>query len=507
MKRLITVKKLSDVKPKQPKCYLKDFVPIPQAGVAMISSRGGYGKTFLSIRMALEFVKENNNSKVCLWLSEDPEGIVKVRSEAILKDFMANYPELEQNIDIVNKQPVQLAYKERGIFKPSPKWAQLIDDLMEYDLIVFDPLLSFYGGDENDNSQARIFMQPFMDFAQKAQKSIIILHHNTKPSQDNASKTRGAGAFTDACRIVYTLDYPDNKDNLTLRKVTLKKDNWGIKHFFGNTQEINVLPAETRFNEYKEPEIDKVQISYSKHITEGYKTKWIDMDKIQDLVKSDFYYSATGFENGYRNRENAKQGQNLIILDFDEGLELEKAKEVFSFYDCVIATTKSHQKEKNGKVCDRFRVVLKLDEIIELNPEQYSKLMTEINKTFGADEACKDVSRAWTPCKNAQVFRYYGKPFSWRTFLHQANMKELKKTYQDDSNNKIEKAISTLFDNEFIEGNRNNTAVRALKWLQDEGYSGNDIKNLLDNEIEKRGGLGDGEKEKKQLYNNHLRSV
>jgi len=506
MKLLSTVN-AKDIKITQPGFYIKNIMPIPKEGVTMLSSRGGYGKTFLSIRLGAEIAKENPNIKILMWLTEDPLGIIKNRMKAVIEDFLGGDYSLINNIEIATTTPQQFAYKERGIFKPSPKLSALVDDLSGYDVIFFDPLLAFFGGDENDNSQARIFMQPFMDYAKVAEKSIIFLHHSTKETKDIKSVTRGAGAFTDACRVVYELSHAESADP-RLRKVSILKDNWGAKIHYGLAKEINVLPHKVDFNEDKEEYIDKVRISFSKDITENYKYSEIGMDKVQDLVKSKYYYSSTKFKNGYRKRENAETGQNLIILDFDEGTKFEDAKEMFSVYDCIIATTKSHQQEKNGVVQDRFRVILRTDKPIELTPDEYSKMMAEINKTYGCDEACKDVSRAWTPYKDADVVRFYGKPFQWRLFYNQARIRELKKSFQpDDHETKLRKAIRTLFDNEFTEGNRNNTAARALQWLRDEGLDEIEIKNILDTEIESRGGLGNGEKEKKQLFNNHLRSI
>lgn len=502
--KLIETIKAKDIKITQPGFYIKHFIPTPIGGVTMISSRGGYGKTFLAIRMGAEMVKENPNLKILMWLTEDPLGIIKNRMKAVIKDFLYGDYSLIDNIDIVTTTPMQFAYKERGIFKPSPKLSLLMDDLMEYDVIFFDPLLAFFGGDENDNSQARVFMQPFMDFAKAADKAIIFLHHSTKETKDSKSVTRGAGAFTDACRVVYELNYAETT-NPKMRKLSILKDNWGAKISFGLAKEILVIPEKVEFEEDKEEITTKVKISFSDHITEGFKTIKVDMDKIQDLVKSDYYYSATSFRNGYRKKENAERGQNLIILDFDEGTKLEDAKEMFSVYDCIIATTKSHRIKKNGKINDRFRVILRTDKPIDLTPEQYSKMMNEIIRTYGTDEACKDVSRVWAPFKEAEVFRYYGQPFEWRKFFNMANVRELKKSFHpEDSKNKLRKAIRTLFDNEFTEGNRNNTVARALKWLRDEGVNDDEIKNILDDEIDSRGGLGDGEREKKQLFRYHL---
>ena len=96
----------------------------------------------------------------------------------------------------------------------------------------------------------------------------------------------------------------------------------------------------------------------------------------EDLANltANYAYSAIEFLSGERKGKNFKCVYT-IILDFDEGMTLEEAKETFSLYWGYIATTKSHQQstkggEINGKEIekrDRFRVILFLTEPIYLN--------------------------------------------------------------------------------------------------------------------------------------------
>jgi hypothetical protein len=52
------------------------------------------------------------------------------------------------------------------------------------------------------------------------------------------------------------------------------------------------------------------------------------------------------------------EGTDLLVLDIDEGLKLPEAIQQFSPYKCLILASKNHQKEKNGRVEDRFRVII-----------------------------------------------------------------------------------------------------------------------------------------------------
>lgn len=98
------------------------------------------------------------------------------------------------------------------------------------------------------------------------------------------------------------------------------------------------------------------------------------------------------YKNNYRNLENF-EAMDVIALDFDEGMSLEQAALEFSGSEHIIATSRSHQKQKHGKVCDRFRVVLKLDRPITSDAE-YKATFNAIRKAFpAADAQCSDASR------------------------------------------------------------------------------------------------------------------
>lgn len=62
------------------------------------------------------------------------------------------------------------------------------------DLVVIDPLIGFFSGNENDNSQAKQFMSVLTSIATQNNQAILVIHHNTKQDQEGNSTTRGASA-------------------------------------------------------------------------------------------------------------------------------------------------------------------------------------------------------------------------------------------------------------------------------------------------------------------------
>lgn len=94
----------------------------------------------------------------------------------------------------------------------------------------------------------------------------------------------------------------------------------------------------------------------------------------------------------------AFESAQLIGLDIDGGCSLDNAKRLFDPYTHIIATTRSHGKEKNGVVCDRFRVVLVLSSQIT-DAATFKSTYNALRSQFPfIDAACSDASRQFFPC-------------------------------------------------------------------------------------------------------------
>ena len=224
---------LDNVSEQMASFVIKDYLPLPKNAVTLLSAKGGIGKTRLSLIMADRFIKENNQ-KVALWLTEDYPGQVKHIFNEMIKHNLVSSESLKM-IEIITSEPPQLAKRENGLFKANYEEITKIGEVLikaKVYFVVFDPLLAFYGGNENDNSEARVFIQSFAEWAKNAQITTLIIHHANK---DGAS--RGATAFHDGVRARYEIDFvKDDNDEIDmdmmkkgLRKVKLQKDNWGAR--------------------------------------------------------------------------------------------------------------------------------------------------------------------------------------------------------------------------------------------------------------------------------------
>lgn len=119
------------------------------------------------------------------------------------------------------------------------------------------------------------------------------------------------------------------------------------------------------------------------------------LTKLGELVTA-VPYSLSTFKDGYRNKANFISAEALGI-DFDEGFTLAEAEEAFRDYRHIIAPTRSHQKEKNGVVQDRFRVILFLSSPISDAATFESTWFSLAEKWPALDRACKDPSRFFYP--------------------------------------------------------------------------------------------------------------
>lgn len=92
----------------------------------------------------------------------------------------------------------------------------------------------------------------------------------------------------------------------------------------------------------------------------GWKNKdvnWYDLHKV--LGNSKIQFSPYKWRNGAKTSCNFSHANtDCIVLDIDDGLSISSFQYMFRKYKFILATTKSHQQEKKGVRCDRFRVII-----------------------------------------------------------------------------------------------------------------------------------------------------
>lgn len=231
---------ITDIPDGKTEFILENWLPFPRGTVSMIAAPGGTGKSWTAPQIAFRYCDESIYSKVALWLSEDPMHETKNRAKSVALDVMNTTFSQYKNVHLITERPHPIIVN--GKFD-AQRFYRLKKSLKGYDLVILDPMRAFFGGDENSNSEANIFMAPFQDWASEENITIIFLHHSKKNNDEGIqSKVRGASAFVDACRTVYEISkvYKNQRtgeldmDNQHMRQFVLSKDNFGAIRMLGD---------------------------------------------------------------------------------------------------------------------------------------------------------------------------------------------------------------------------------------------------------------------------------
>jgi len=238
---------------------------------------------------------------------------------------------------------------------------------------------------------------------------------------------------------------------------------------------IEIIEGET----LKPTNLNQIICSYSTHITENYEDKLAKFDDLYSLVTcAGYHYAAHHFKDGYRNNQNAKPRFNLIILDVDNGISIECVKNIFEEYTYLLATTKSHNKNKGGTVCERFRVIMPMKYELSLNSETYSKFMKNVFEwcPFEVDYATSDAARKYESYEGAYFYNY-GSNIDPLQFI--PDTKKAEERQQRFSKYNGSGSLERWFLLNMSQGNRNNLLARFSFALVDNGFGYEDIEDRV----------------------------
>lgn len=209
-----------------------NWLPIPKKAVTLLTAQGGTGKSFVALQALLRYLNDHPGKKAFAWLSEDPIGVTLTRARSICIAMQIPTAVLDRLVAVGSETEVHHFYNSDG---ETPSFGKMKQLLKDFGMVLIDPLIAFYGEDENNNSHARAFMNMFTAWVNKEDKAVVMIHHSKKGDADQGP--RGAGAFVDASRLSYSLNkffgtgeskkFP--KDNHLF--ITVGKDNYNAKQF------------------------------------------------------------------------------------------------------------------------------------------------------------------------------------------------------------------------------------------------------------------------------------
>lgn len=175
------------------------------------------------------------------------------------------------------------------------------------------------------------------------------------------------------------------------------------------------------------------------------------------------------FQDGYRHAKSWGLC-DVIALDIDDGCTIEEAKNLFKEYSFVILTSKSHQIEKNGLICDRFRIIIPLSESIK-DKEIYKNTWYSLsNKYPFIDQQCKDFARFYYKSKEL-VHINHGKPLQPITENIIPKVYETPKMDLLLTKGKLSRGTMEFIVEGAKPGKRNIACFKAAKDFQEQGYT------------------------------------
>ena len=221
--------------------------------VSTIVADGGTGKTALRLAQAVALatgrpITGEHVFKRCrvLYVSlEDDADEMRRRIKACCLHHKIDRAELQDHLFAVAlANGPKLAASVRGGTIASGELGNLLTDIIQrrnIDLVVLDPFIKLHGCDENDNNAIDFVAGMLAELAIRFNVAIDAPHHVSKGMTDpgNANRGRGASAFKDAARLVYTLSKMMQAEATVLG--IEEGDRW--RYVRVDSAKVNIAPA------------------------------------------------------------------------------------------------------------------------------------------------------------------------------------------------------------------------------------------------------------------------
>ncbi len=216
----------------------------PQGETSLLIAQGGTGKSYLLLELMLAFAagieygefKPKKKFKVLGLFGEDCQTILHTRIRNIIKslDLKNHLVDLDKNFNaksVINMRLVEFGEHQNPSF--TENYNSLRKALAEekekgepIEVLILDPLIRFYGLNENDNQQAAFFVDTVIGSLQKEFGLTVILAHHVPKATSKGFTTlnisdidqispRGASAFLDNCRYALAMMKVSKKEAKT----------------------------------------------------------------------------------------------------------------------------------------------------------------------------------------------------------------------------------------------------------------------------------------------------
>lgn len=258
----------------------------------------------------------------------------------------------------------------------------------------------------------------------------------------------------------------------------------------------------------QETDLDEMYVAISEHEAYDYENLIVPFEELAELGEVRYHHWINHHvEEGHRSRENVIPGFNCIVLDVDDGTPIEAAMRIFHGYYAIFYDTKSSTPRHN-----RYRIILPISHILELEQEDYDEFMKNIISTvpFEIDSSVCEREHKWqTWDAGSDMFIDYVENKVTKDCKLFDALEFIPRTTKNEERIKRSKEYANLDGLQHWvmsttgEGNRNKQLYRYAMILVDKGMSYNDIQESV---LAMNAGLKDGISEK-EIINTIMSSV
>lgn len=546
----------------------KDYLPLHRSNYNILAGNGGVGKSLIALKSLVHFLIEKPNEKALAIFSEDTKTQILERLAEITRTLNISVDEVINRTffkTLDNDDDRVFVSKERGVIVENSEYIlQFKQNLKIHKVgyIILDPLERFHNGlSENDESEMKYLVTNiFQKIAVETATAILVLHHTSKGDKSGA---RGSGVIVNKGRVAYNIrknmvhdksinmdvvvegwessvllsTIKDNhyvarwckiiqEDNGKLELPVAKEIRTDYKDVNGYMTGSTITPSYEATYQVEETPLNTNPLLTLSHTmakddfgaTKGFKVTQIALNDLLDFISDvNVHYSPAQWIDGYRKGENYISGEDCIVFDIDDGMSLSQAKEIFSNYIGLIITTKSHQKDKNGVICDRFRVIIPYKNKMNLDADLVRDTKILIYKAFSADEQVANLACKFRGSPMDAEFIYLNgtQSFDWESYYMKArNARDKKKAetearriqgvdFSDLDDDKKIKAMTTKFHTVYSDGNRNNAVADIVLFGKSMSMDSRTIITVVDGLV-RASGNPIGDKELNTVFKYHL---
>jgi AAA domain len=187
--------------------------------LSSVVATGGTGKTALRTAQALALASGRaitdehvfQRCRVLMVSLEDDRDELRRRFRAAMKQHHIAKEDIKGWLFLATPAAlgVKLTRIENGKLEIGDLEARLREAILRLriDVLILDPLVKAHTGEENSNGHLDFVAGILVNIAAECDCAVDVLHHVGKgaPDHGNADRGRGASAFKDAARLVYTL--------------------------------------------------------------------------------------------------------------------------------------------------------------------------------------------------------------------------------------------------------------------------------------------------------------